>query len=125
MNTANEYNSVLAGMLTDLRFRRFKRFRYYGEVNGAKIGVVIANKNMQYHNYTVNKEDLADLLAAKHRGAIDHAFIVAVDNGAFIECHDAEEMHNGLLVHLQTRNGQFGEFWTLTDYEMTGEEEPF
>jgi predicted membrane GTPase involved in stress response len=119
------WHDVLGGMFTDRRFRQFKKFCWYGEINGARVGIAVANKSAQYTNYALNKVHVEGLLAAKHGGKVDRAFIVAVANGAFIIHHDAEEYHADLLVNLTPRSGRFGEFWTLTEYDVTGEEAPF
>jgi hypothetical protein len=121
----SHWKDILSRMFGDARFRQFKKFRWYGEVDGERVGIAVANKGDQYANYALNKGHVEGLLAAKHSGKVDRAFIVAVAGGAFITHHDAEEYHAGLLANLQTRNGQFGEFWTLTEYEVTGEEAPF
>jgi hypothetical protein len=119
------WHDVLAGMLTDPRFRQFKKFCWHGAVDGTRVGVAVANRNPLYTTYALNKGHVDGLLAAKRSGKIDRAFIVAVANGAYIAYHDAEKYHADLLVNLQTRSGQFGEFWSLTHHEITGEEEPF
>jgi hypothetical protein len=118
------WHGVLAGMFGDKRFRQFKKFRYYGEVNGEKVGVVIANKGASYNNYALNKVDFDHLLAAKRIGKIDLAFVVAVANGSYVAHRDAEECGE-LLRELTPRSGQFGDFWTLTEHQITGVEEPF
>jgi len=125
MSADDKYRSVLAGMFTDPRFRQLKKFRRYGEVDGAKIGVVIANKSANYPGYALNVADVEALLAAKRGGKVDPAFIAAFNNGTLVAHHDAEKFHDDVLVHKQTRSGQFGEFWTLTHDEITGEPEPF
>jgi hypothetical protein len=124
-DTNAHWHDVLVGMFTDCRFRQFKKFRWYGEINGARVGVAVANKSAQYTNYALNKDHVEGLLAAKRSGKVDRAFIVAVANGAFIIHHDAEEYHADLLVNLTPRSGAFGDFWTLTEYDVTGVEEPF
>jgi len=123
-DTDARWQGVLAGMQTDPRFRQFKKFRWYGEVDSERIGVVVANKGALYTNYALNKGDFDGLLAAKRSGKIDLAFVVAVDRGSFVAHRDAEE-YAERLRDLTPRNGQFGEFWTLTEYEITGVEEPF
>jgi hypothetical protein len=123
-DTNAHWPNVLGGMFTDRRFRQFKKFRWYGEVDGARVGVVVANKSPQYTSYALNKGDFDGLLAAKRSVKVDLAFIVAVANGSFIAHHDAEE-YAERLRDLTPRSGQFGEFWTLTEHEVTGVEEPF
>jgi hypothetical protein len=124
-DTSAHWHDVLVGMFTDCRFRQFKKFRWYGEIDGARVGVAVANKSPQYTTYALNKGHVEGLLAAKRSGKVDRAFIVAVAGGAFVTHHDAEEYHAGLLANLQPRTGQFGEFWSLSEYEITGVEEPF
>jgi hypothetical protein len=118
------WHDVLGSMFTDRRFRQFKKFCWYGKVGGARVGVVIANRGTQYANYALNKGHFDHLLAAKQSGKLDHAFIVAAANGTYITHHDAEK-YVGLLADLQPRSGQFGEFWTLTEFDVTGEDSPF
>src|SRR5262249_24320469 len=104
---------------------QLKKFRHYGEVNGAKIGVAVANKSANYPGYALNVADVEALLAAKRGGKVNPAFIAAYDNRTYVAHHDAEKFYDDVLVHKQRLNGRFGELWTLTHYEMTGEEEPF
>jgi hypothetical protein len=119
------WRDVLAGMFTDRRFRQFKKFRYYGEIDSMRIGVVVASKGASYNNYALNKLDVENLIAAKRSGKVDHAFVVAAVLNVYVGHHDVEELHASLLQNLPCRSGQFGEFWTLTEYEITGVEEPF
>jgi len=119
----DEYRSVLAGMFTDHRFHQLKKFRHYGAVNGAKIGVVVANKSANYPGYALNVADVEALLAAKRGGKVDLDFIAAFNNGTFVAYHDAEKFYGDVLVHKHRRNGHSAR--TLTHYEITGEEEPF
>src|SRR6516225_57465 len=121
----SRWKSILSRMFGDARFRQFKKFRWLGEVDGERVGVAVANKSPQYTTYALNKAHVEGLLAAKRSGKVDRAFIVAVAGGAFVTHHDAEEYHAGLLANLQPRTGQFGEFWSLSEYEITGVEEPF
>jgi len=119
------WHEVFAGMLTDVRFSQFQKFRWYGEVNGARVGVAVASRSAQYSTYALNKGHVEGLLAAKHNGKVDLAFIAAFNNGTFVAYHDAEEFHANVLAHLPTRSGQFGAFWSLSHFEVTGEAEPF
>jgi hypothetical protein len=121
----SHWKDILSRMFGDARFRQFKKFRWYGEVDGMRIGIVVANKGASYNNFALNKADFDDLLAAKRSGKIDLAFVVAsTASGGYVAHHDAEE-YAERLRDLTPRNGQFGEFWTLTESEITGEEEPF
>jgi hypothetical protein len=124
-NDAAFWRSELIKMFNDSRFQQFKKFRWVGRVHGESVGIVIANKSPQYTTFALNKGDVEDLIAAKRGGKVDRAFIVAAALGSFVACHDAEEYHASLLANLPLRSGMFGEFWSLTEYEVTGVEEPF
>jgi hypothetical protein len=118
-------NDAVTSMFTNPAFRQFKKFRWLGRVNGELVGVVVANKSQHYTTYALNRGDVEDLLAAKRAGKVDRAFIVAATLGTFVAHHDAEEYHASLLANLPPRSGAFGDFWALTEYEVTGAEEPF
>jgi|SRR5215831_4310916 len=61
-DTDAHWQDVLARIQTDSQFRQFKKFLYYGEVGGTRVGAVIANKNLQYTSYALNKGDFDRLL---------------------------------------------------------------
>ena len=61
----------------DPRWHKIGRWRYLGEINGEKIGVVLATKNRGYDSYALNKDENDSLLKAKQDGRVDQAFIVA------------------------------------------------
>jgi hypothetical protein len=121
------WHDVLAGMKTDPRFCRFKKFRYYGKVDGARVGVAVAHRGEAYANYALNRGDVENLLAAKRGGKVDRAFVVAVNLGSFVAYHDAEELYPALLEKLPCRTGPFGEFWLLTEFMVANgnSDEPF
>jgi hypothetical protein len=114
-------------MQTDPRFSRFKKFRWYGEVGGERVGVAVAHRGQEYANYALNREDVENLLAAKRGGKVDRAFVVAVALGSFVAYHDAEELYAALLEKLPCRTGPFGEFWLLTEFIVANgnSDEPF
>jgi len=69
MQNDSQWKSILSGMMSgDGRFKQFKKFRWYGEVDGMRIGVVIANKSAQYTSYALNKADFDGLISAKQKG---------------------------------------------------------
>jgi hypothetical protein len=126
-DTNAHWQDVLAAMQADRRFHRFKKFRWYGEVEGARVGAVVAHRGEAYANYALNREDVENLLAAKRTGKVDHAFVVAVALGTFVAYHDAEELYTALLEKLSCRTGPFGEFWLLTEFMVANgnSDEPF
>jgi hypothetical protein len=121
------WHDVLAGMVTNPRFHRFKKFRWYGEVGSARVGAVVAHRGEAYANYALNREDVENLLAAKRGGKVDRAFVVAIALGSFVAYHDAEELYSALLEKLLCRTGPFGEFWLLTEFMVANgnADEPF
>jgi hypothetical protein len=110
--------AVLAGMFTDPRFRELNRYRLFANIDGIKIGVVLATKSPRYDNFALNKTDMERLLAGKRNGKIDQAFVVMArvsDIGAlltYVDWIEAERLHD-MLKGMRPRNGVFGEFWTL------------
>jgi hypothetical protein len=91
-------NHILAGMFADRRFRPSGWCKYWAEINGRKIGVVLATKSPQYDDCALNKAGFDRLLAAKREGRIDVAVVVAARvNGRlsppeFIAAIDADEL---------------------------------
>jgi hypothetical protein len=115
--TGVEWHKVLAKIFSDQRFRSIGQFRLYGVVDGVKVGVVLATFSPTYSNYALNKNGYESLLAAKHAGKIDEAFVVATrtdgPNGrVFAGYADAESL-GAKLSGLQARAGSLGAFWAL------------
>ncbi len=108
---------ALKDMFTDNRFQRIGRNRYWAEVDGRKIGVVLATKNARYDDHALNKADLDRVLAAKREGRLDDAFVVAAKtNGSgipiFSDQIDAETLASKLAGELPMV-GRFGEFFVI------------
>lgn len=57
MDNMDKYRDALAEMFGDKRFREFRKFCYFGSVDGAKIGVVVASKTPKYDNFALNKRE--------------------------------------------------------------------
>jgi hypothetical protein len=127
---AAKFASVLAGMFTDPRFREFRPYRWYGEIDGIKVGVVAATRKAGFDTHALNKSDLELLIAAKREGKVDQAFVVAANidgfnNLAFVDFADAENLFATLLQRLRPRIGARGEFWILTPTMIaTGSTDP-
>ena|SRR5215472_15955051 len=128
----DKYRSVLAGMFSDSRFREFKKFCYIGNVDGAKLGVVLATKTPKYDNFALGKASVERMMASKRSGKLTEAFVVAASvdiSGVptFVAFREAEEFYTTLLRKRSPRGSEYGEFWVLTDYMITnsaaGEEE--
>lgn len=120
----DDYRNVLAGMFTDPRFREFKKFCYVGNVEGAKIGVVLATKTPKYDNFALGKVSVERMIASKQSGKLTAAFVVAARVNAdgvliFVTSREAEEFYTTLLRKRQPRGSEYGEFWVLTDYMIT------
>jgi hypothetical protein len=99
------------------RFRRVGRNRYFAEIDGRKIGVVLATQNPTYDDLALNKSDLDRVVAAKRDGKLDDALVVAarIDHrGAqtFFDQIDGELLQEKLASELP-RDGKFGEFYVL------------
>jgi hypothetical protein len=116
-----DWPSILSGMFTDPRFRKFDKWCWYGEVEGKKVGVVLATINPGYDNFALNKNDTDRLLAAKRDGQLDEAFLVgasvdASNTPTYCDSKDAETFYEEELKKLRPRPGRYGEFWMLTQF---------
>lgn len=116
----------LRTMFKDRGWKMVGRYRYMGEIDGAKIGVVLATMSPSYDRFALNKKDNESLLQAKHDGKVDQAFVVAAKlNGSgppeYCTAVDAEEFQ-AVLARQTPRPGRFGDFWTLYLSEFTDDE---
>jgi hypothetical protein len=75
----NSQNGLLADIFRDPRFREIRKNCWFGSIDGARIGVVLATRNPEYNNFAVNKPELERLLAAKRDGKIDEAHVVTAN----------------------------------------------
>jgi hypothetical protein len=126
MDQKSKYPYDLSGMFTDRRFRRCGRYRYVGEIDGKKIGVVLATKSPSYFDYALNKPDLDRVIAGKRAGRLDEAIVVKAKIGVGIpQYHDQidAEQQATELVNVMPRSGAYGEFFVLPD--LAGEDEAF
>jgi hypothetical protein len=126
-NVNVNWSSILAGMFTDPRFRKFERWCWGAKIEGMSVGVVIATLNPGYDTFALNKPDTERLLAAKRDGQIDEAFVVAasiyaLNNHIYCDFKYAEPFYEEVLKNLRPRLGQYGEFWTLplSQFATTG-----
>ena len=110
--------NVLAGIFSDPRFTEFRRNCFRGEVNGQKIGVVLATQNPTYTNFALNDGDFTRLLEAGDAGRVDEPWVVfARVNGAnrtFRSATRARELREEIQRYgLEARPGRFGPFIVL------------
>jgi hypothetical protein len=99
-------------MFGDGRFERKDLRKYFGEIDGKKIGVVLATKNSGYPDCALNRIELEGLLRAKQEGRLDEVYVVAVSNGRFLEQIEAGELA-AKLTNEMPRTGRFGDFYVL------------
>jgi hypothetical protein len=109
---------VLANIFGDSRLIEFRRNCFRGEVDGQKIGAVLATQNPTYTNFALNDGDFTRLLEAEDAGRVDEAWVVfaRVNGGkrAFRSAMQARELREQIQNYgLETRPGRFGPFIVL------------
>jgi hypothetical protein len=121
----------LSKMFEDGRFKRYGLRKYFSEIDGKKIGVVLATKSNGYDTCALNKTEFDDALRAKHEGRIDEAYIVAAKaaNGAmtYWDQIDAEQL-SAKLVNMTMKAGRYGDFFVLppgVGFPTSDPDEPF
>jgi hypothetical protein len=120
-NANVNWSSILSGMFNDPRFRRLSNWCWYAEIEGMKVGVVLATRNPGYATFALNKNDVDRLLAGKRSGKLDHAFLVGtsvdpLNNHVYCNFKDAASFYEQELTKLRPRDGKYGDFWTLTQF---------
>ena len=89
----------------------------FGEIDGKKIGVVLATmNNPSFNTYALNVGELNRLRAGKNDGKIDEAAIIAVEVDGGARTYRGEMMLDEATLKLNAispRNGRFGEFYSL------------
>jgi hypothetical protein len=122
----------LSKIFEDGRFKHYGRRKYFGAVDGDKIGVVLATKNAGYGTCALNKAEFDAVLRAKSEGKITGAYIVAANvSGSapkFFDQIDAEQLA-AKLANEVPMVGRFGEFFVLPSGigfpASTDDDEPF
>jgi hypothetical protein len=94
--------TILTSIFEDPRWRPIGRRLYSAEIDGRKIGGVLATFNRRYGDYALNRPEMDRLMTAKREGKIDEAFVIALlNNGTgryeFRRAVIAEELHARLL----------------------------
>jgi hypothetical protein len=122
-----EVPAYLATIFNDPRWRQIDLRLYYAEIDGQKIGSVLATWNQRYGMYNLNCPELERLIAALREGKIARGFVVGNGTGRyeFRRAVNAERLYERLR-NKPTIDGKFGKFWALAPYELELEEEvPF
>jgi hypothetical protein len=120
IQSATQWQAVLANMSTDRRFREIARDLWQARIDDAKVGVSLAKRPKNRDSYLLNVAGFDRLIKAK-RGLIankslDFAFVVAVNKvgfaNVFVGYRDAEELYE-ILMDVPPIKGRFGAFWLL------------
>jgi hypothetical protein len=122
----------LSKMFEDGQYKRYGLRKYLSEIDGKKIGVVLATKNAGYDTCALNKKEFDDALRGKREGRIDEAYVVAanvsVGGVLYWDQIDAEQLE-AKLANEVPRIGRFGEFFVLPPGigfpALTNNDEPF
>jgi hypothetical protein len=109
---------AVAGMFGDKRFHEISRFVHYGDIDGTKIGCVVATMTQQFVNYALGKDGTDRVHNAKQSGKIDAGFVVmakvdAMNAYTFIDAFDIVEIYDKLQL-IRTRTSERGEYWILS-----------
>jgi hypothetical protein len=106
----------LTKMFEDGTFKRFGLRKYLSQIDGRKIGVVLATKSAGYDTCALNKKEFDGALRAKRNGQIDEAYVVAAnvngDGVLYWDQIDAEQLA-AKLANEVPRVGRYGEFFVL------------
>jgi hypothetical protein len=110
-------------MMDDLReifssghFKQHGARKFFGEIDGRKIGVVLATKGADYDSAALNRAEFNAALRGKREGRIDEAYVVAATftNGRHVYWdHIEAEQLETKLANEAPRAGRFGEFYVL------------
>ena len=121
----------LRHVIDDRRWERIEETNWlrFRVIDGIKIGVILTTMSPTRTTYALNKPETMRLLEAKHRGKADLIVIVAVktnsDGRREHVCYvEASSFYENVLRNKPTIPGEFGDFWSLTEREITGEDPP-
>jgi hypothetical protein len=121
----------LVHIFTDSLWQRLSRYRHYGEIDGVKIGVVLATKNPRFDNWALNQTDFYRVIAGLRDGRIDEAYVVAAKVNSvgvprYCDQIEAEELHRK-LANEEPRIGAYGAFYVIGAHvwDPNCEDEPF
>lgn len=117
--TVPNWGELLPDMFSNSHFHKSKtsRRRWHAEINGSRVGVVVAWRPADYENHALNIEDVDKLLELKRAASFDAAYVVLATTGenfasSYVGHRDAEELSEKLeAVHFRT--GPHGDYWLL------------
>ena len=126
-----DWSKILPNIFTDRRFRELRWNCWYGEVDGAKVGVVFATRNIaEYNTFALNKPELDRLRVGIETKRLDHAFVMAVNlNGPdrdYCGWATLKDIDHKIDLHrLRPRDGKFGDFYSLPPGTIDDPDVPF
>ena len=108
--------AYLKTMFSDGQWRRIRDRIYYAEIDGKKIGVVLATMSPNRNDYALNRAEYERVINGKREGKVDLAFVVAVRLSGFgkpPEYHSANHIEAVSLTGCRKIDGRWGEFFAL------------
>jgi hypothetical protein len=117
---------AVKNIFTDPRFNRVKNaiYGFRGEVDGNRIGAVIATKSQRFadsNNHVLNKLDLEKLMTALVENRLDVGFVVtaatdANGNLVFIDMMESRKLVAEILARREPMSGNLGEFYLIAPH---------
>jgi hypothetical protein len=97
-------------------------------IRGNRIGLIRTTKSPTRTTFALNRPETERALKAYSEGRVALIVIVAVRtnaDGRREYAHvEASSFYENVLRNKPTIPGEFGDFWSLTEREITGEEPP-
>jgi hypothetical protein len=108
---------ILPSMFSDPRFKQLDHYRLRANIDGIRVGIVVASRSRKFFNHALGKKYLDRLLEAKRTGKIAAAFVVTARVSKdytyiYVGYCDAEKLYE-LLKDVLPRKSEFGEYWLL------------
>jgi hypothetical protein len=117
----------LRHVIDDPRWQRVDGSRWlrFREIDGTRIGVIRATMSPQRSNYALNCGEMERLRNGKSAGKADLIVVVAIktnSDGRREYCcqMEADALYQKTLRNKTPIDGQFGPFWSLSQYEIEG-----
>lgn len=125
---ATNWNELLPRIFTDPRFQksRTSRRRWQANINGTRVGIVVAWRPADYDNFALNKADIELLLKLKQEGTFDEVFVVLASadenfDSTYVGYCDAVEFYE-TLKSVPSRKGPHGNYWLIRgDFSLLGD----
>jgi hypothetical protein len=120
--------AAVKNVFTDSRFRRIKNavYGFRGEIDGRKIGVVIATKSRRFASsmdHALNKSDLELLIGRLDTGYVVTAATDVAGNLIFVAAIEARKLVADILIGRTPLSGRLGEFFLVSPNFTSTEEE--